>query len=179
MNGITPINRFEDLFRLALSIMLAAAIAHALEILSTTIPEEDWWIWLFSSILIIFIAITIICYILNISRIVDETVDEKDPKIRKENWRFWLNILIIGIITIDIFSFTRYLYFLTNPDITIKVSGISMIITIALTIILGLILIIQSFYDKKYKSNLRLTGVILIIFSAIIYIVLFIMERLN
>ena len=171
MNKTTSNSRFEDLFQLSISIMLAAAVAHALNMLSTTIPEEDWWIWLISSILILFIAIIVICYILNIFKSIKQNEAENDLSKREENRRFLLNIVIISLVTLDIFAFTRYLYFLTDPNITIKISGISSNIILALTGLLGVILCIQSKYDKKYKGLLIICGIVLIIIASIIYII--------
>lgn len=166
-----PINGFQNLFQLALSIMLAAAVAHALNILSTSIPEYDWWIWLFSCSVIFCISIIVICYMLGFFASLNEL------KNKDEKRKFWLKIVIIGILTLDIFAVTRFLYFLTASDITIKVSGISLLLIIALTIVLGVVLCIQSRFDKKNKSILLVIGVITTIFTFFFYIVVYYLTR--
>jgi hypothetical protein len=156
--------QFENVFQLALSIMLAAAVAHALNIVSTAIPESDVFIWLISSIVIIIIPIIVICYILDVFKHFKSLQD------KNEKTKNLFILIIICVLTLDIFAFSRFIYFLTNPEITSKASNVSLLSILVLTGVLGGVFIWQGKYDKDNKSSLRIIGIMLIIFSFIFYV---------
>ena len=134
-------NTSKDAMQMALSIILAAAVAQALHLSATSAPENNAVLWFVSSISIIIVAIAIISYVLDI-RILK---DNKDPEL-------FFKIMLITMFTLLVFSFSRFIIFYSN-EATTSTNIITMYLTMcAIGLAMGVILLMKTYSEYK-KGN--------------------------
>lgn len=163
-------NTSKDTMQMALSIILAAAVAQALHISATSTPENNLALWLVFSISIILVAIAIISYVLDIHIF----KDNKDPEL-------FLKIMLITMFTLLVFSFSRFITFYSNE--AAKFTNIkTMYFTMSLILLLmGIILSIKTYLEWKKNNKdwhifLSYSILIFIIFGVILSAVEFVMQ---
>ena len=163
-------NTSKDTMQMALSIILAAAVAQALHISATSTPENNLALWLVFSISIILVAIAIISYVLDIHIF----KDNKDPEL-------FLKIMLITMFTLLVFSFSRFITFYSNETAN-STNIITMYLTMsALGMLMGIILSIKTYSEWKNKTEnwhtfLSYTILIFIIFGFILSVVELVMQ---
>ena len=145
----------KDIIEIVLSIILAASVAHVLNLFAIYISEEKLEVWILSSTVVIWATIAIICHVLDVPI---------------KNLSTWLKTLFIYSITMTIFGFSRFIYFVSEKISSTNQLSYSSFLWFF--IVSGAVLIGQGFSDKK-KKWLKWWGIAIIVVSLIfLYILL-------
>lgn len=94
----------KEILQTSISLILAASVAHALFLIATSVPVYNSLLWILSTITIIFIAICLLFYVLGFSPKPNTDID----------YILAFKIILIALVSIDIFAFSRFIYFFKN-----------------------------------------------------------------
>jgi hypothetical protein len=145
----------QNLIGLTLSIVLAAAVALALQSLTTYIPEEKTIEWAFASFLAISATLGIIYFILG-------------GKIDKTDKLFYFKIILIILSSMTAFAFSRLAYFASEKTLNNTYIG-NFYAALLFPGFIGASCLIQSWYLQKenVKNFYWVMGLVILIIVGI------------
>ena len=148
---------------LALSILLAASVAHVLYLLTTIVPENKTAEWGASSLFLIIFTIAIIRYILG------EKSNQKDNELKEDNLVFKTALVIF--FTLTAFSISRFFHFMNISGLANTYIG-NYLAIIFLLGFCGISFIAQALFKERKNTVFYGYGTVLLLMAFILYVLI-------